>query len=174
MSDARGLLGDRGARSHFWKALAAAGVLALAACAAPTPAVAPPQAAVSVWGDRTIAVVAPKSEPTLAYFAPGGGTGALYVWDAGEDGIARGDWRLADGGRVCASLDVFHREGTGRGSLRPLRPVCFDPEAGAAARASYRGDVFQLNGKSQPPYILSAADNERLMAALEEAGRASR
>ena len=126
------------------------------------------------WGDRTIAMTYRSAEPIVAYFTAGSGEGRIYVWDGGEPSIVEGGWRLDGQGRVCMTLAAFRKASDNPPPLRARSPTCVPAEGGQVAQASYRGDVFQLNGKSEPPYILSAADNERLLTVLGEARRVTR
>lgn len=126
------------------------------------------------WGDRTVAITYPDRDPVIAYFAPAAGeSGRLFVWDGGEDEIARGDWRL-DGGRLCMSLAVYRKQSERPGPLKGGESSCVALSGPWAGRHDYRGDVFGLDGKAQPPYILSRADNERIIAVLAEAERIAR
>lgn len=147
----------------------------LAACASPdSPAATARSQTPALWGDRTIAMTYRSAEPIAAYFTTGAGEGRIYVWDGGEPSIVEGGWRLDGQGRVCMTLAVFRKASDNPPPLRARSPTCVPAEGEQVAQASYRGDVFQLNGKTEPPYILSAADNERLLTVLGEARRVTR
>ncbi|WP_020178147.1 hypothetical protein [Methylopila sp. M107] len=127
------------------------------------------------WGDRTVAITYKTQDPIIAYFAPGeGGSGRMFVWDGGEDAVEGGSWRLDGHGRLCMTLAIYRKQSEPPAPLKSAAPFCTSLSGPLIGRFDYRGDVFDLNGKSDPPYILSSADNERIITVLASSERITR
>ncbi len=166
-------LAARRAQSLLW----AAAVAATAGCASkePPPEYPPAFESALSWGDRTVAITYKDKDPVVAYFAPAVGDGGkMFVWDGGVDAIVQGDWRANGAGEVCMTLQVYRKQSTPPPPLRATEAFCTPLAGPLAGRFDYRGDVFDLNGKSDPPYILSSADNERIITVLADARRIAR